>query len=91
MVPVQFLLQTETDIFLPFIQGRAEIPTGQIRNFTKYAIKVFVGRKGKNYNDMNLGILANVLIRDCAVGGCAKGTADTITKDTIDIVADVDD
>lgn len=45
--------------YLPAIQPRQSgDPDWTNGEFSKYALKGFVGRKDKNYNDMNLGILA---------------------------------
>ena len=50
---------SEGNGYLPAIQPRQSgDPDWTNGEFSRYALKGFVGKKDKNYNDMNLGILA---------------------------------
>ena len=50
---------SEGNGYLPAIQpGKTGDPDWAKAEFSRYALKGFVGRKDKNYNDMDLGILA---------------------------------
>jgi polygalacturonase len=62
--------------YLPAIQSRQSgDPDWTNGEFSQYALKGFVGRKDKNYNDMNLGILAKSAFDNGKSNGLSNATA----------------